>query len=187
MTPCPGNLLPPRVHYREPMASDLGDNRLRNRNDDRPNTPGRVGLRSATIALAHESSDGCERGDRWTDGVPVWACRAEESRLPNDPEKVIGRLTQDRDKSITSVAARVSGSGCAKLRKTGRKPRQSPRKREPRGPAPGGSCVSRSCCAGASRTPTRRASEGVGLACRPRSRVGLVWWLLLPNGAPPQR
>ena len=118
MTPCPGNLLPPRVHYPERMASDPRDNHLRNRSDAVPNArPSR--LRSATIALAHESRDGCERGDRWTDGVPVWACRAEASRLPIQPENHVGRLTQMQDKTITFGAARVPGSGCAKLRKTG--------------------------------------------------------------------
>ena len=29
----------------------------------------------------------CERADRWIDGVPVWACRTDESGLPSDPEK----------------------------------------------------------------------------------------------------
>ena len=91
------------------------------------------GLHSATIALAHESSDGCERGDRRTDGVPVWACRAEESRLPNEPENTIGRLTQVQDESITSVDARVPGSG-AQNRKTGAQTPPGPRKREQRRP-----------------------------------------------------
>ena len=185
MTPCPGNLLPPRVHYREPMASDLGDNRLRNRNDDRPNTPGRSRLRSATIALAQGSSDGCERGDRWTDGVPVWACRAEESRLPFDPENRVGRLTQVQDETITSVAARVSGSGCAKLRKTGA---QTP-------PRPAQTGAKAAGCRGIVRftlvlrrrftTPIRRASEGVGLGLRPSlaRRVGVVAVAAEPGAA----
>jgi hypothetical protein len=35
------------------------------------------------------------------------------------PEGVIGWLTQGQDEITTSVDARVSGSGCAKMRKTG--------------------------------------------------------------------
>ena len=66
--------------------------------------------------------------------------------------------------------------GAQNCAKPGRKPRQGPRKREPRRPAPGGSCVSRSCCAARFTTPARRASEGVGPGLPPSlaRRVGVV-------------
>ena len=40
-------------------------------------------------------------------------------KLPFQPEKMIDHLMQAQDNSITSVAARVLGSGGAKMRKTG--------------------------------------------------------------------
>ena len=42
--------------------------------------------------------------------------------FPSDPEKMIGRLMQGQDESITSVDARVPGSGCAKCAKPGANP-----------------------------------------------------------------
>jgi len=149
------------------MASDLGDNRLRNRDDERLKTPGRSRLRSATIALAQKSSDGCERGDRSSDGVPVWACRAEASRLPDDPENGVGRLTQVRDESTTSVDARVPGSGCAKLRKTGAQtspaPAQTGAKAAPGRPLPTGTAPE--------SLPPRRQVDGL-FRGEPEDRVG---------------
>jgi len=57
-----------------------------------------------------------------TVGVPgarmVALCQATDF-LPFQPENEIGQLTQVQSSVVTSVDPRVSGSGCAKMRKTG--------------------------------------------------------------------
>ena len=50
---------------------------------------------------------------------PLGRANEVANDLPIHPERTIDRLMQVHDESITSVATRVSGSGCAKMRKTG--------------------------------------------------------------------
>ena len=81
-----------------------------------------------------------------------------------------------QDETITSVAARVSGSGCAKLRKTGRKPPPGPAQTGAK--AAGRRAIVRFTLVLRTRfsTPTRRASErvGLGLAASLARRAGVV-------------
>ena len=135
MTPCPGNLLPPPVHYPERMASDLGDNRLRNRNDERPKTPGRAGAIPQRSRWPMNPVTGANAA---TGGLTASRSGPAERKRPVyqiDPENGVGRLTQGRYKSTTSVDARVPGSGCAETAaKPGHNPPAPASKREPRRP-----------------------------------------------------
>ena len=67
-----------------------------------------------------------------TDPGPPPTRSQEDGLFNSEPENRIGRMTLMQNESITSVDARVPDPGCAETRKTGRKPRQSPRKREQR-------------------------------------------------------
>ena len=54
-----------------------------------------------------------------TEPGPVSARGQADGLFRGEPENRVGRLTQMQDETITSVAARVSGSGWRKWRKTG--------------------------------------------------------------------
>jgi len=152
--------------------------------------------------------------------VPSGARGDSDGFLPSDPEKVAADLTQAMDNSTTSVDARVPGSGCAIMRKTGAQSSPRPASTgaraaaaslvspapavfvrsvsfpKPQGPnrsveAPAAATPAEIRGRRASKTafprgpwergrgiatPTRRASEGVGLGLPPSlaRRVGVL-------------
>jgi hypothetical protein len=53
--------------------------------------------------------------------LPAW--RPDHRLFPAEPENGVGRMTLTHNETVTSIDPRVSGSGCAQMRKTGREAR----------------------------------------------------------------